>query len=186
VNTVVAIYPDAGVAVVALANQASPLPGRLAADLAAAVMPVYAAERARRVATRAGAQPTPLTGPPASFAAPAEARGTWSGTVQLHDRTVPIVLRVGESDVRARFGESPALWTPVNDASFANGLLGGRFVGIVPTDDTRRAPHRIAMLLRLHEGSLRGWIAAQVTAPTNDFSLSFYADLVKDPAGGAP
>jgi len=186
VSTVLVIYPDAGVAVVALANQASPLPGRLAADLAAAVMPGYAAERARRRATLAGAPPTPRTGPPASFAAPAEARGTWRGTVRLHDRTVPMVLWVGESDVRARFGDAPALWTLVNDATFANGLLGGRFVGTVPTDDARRAPHLVAMLLRLHEGTLRGWLAAQVTVPTNDFSLSFYADLVKDPAGGAP
>ncbi len=186
VNTVLAMYPDAGVAVVALANQASPLPGRLASDLAAAVMPAFAAERARRVATLAGARPTPRTGPPASFSAPAEARGTWRGTVRLHDRTVPMVLWVGESDVRARFGDAPALWTLVNDASFANGLLGGRFVGTVPTDDARRAPHVVAMLLRLHEGTLRGWLAAQVTAPTNDYSLSFYADLVKDPAGGAP
>ena len=186
VSTVLVIYPDAGVAVVALANQASPLPGRLAADLAAAVMPDYAAERTRRVATLAGARPTPRAGPPASFAAPVEARGTWRGTVRLHDRTVPMVLWVGESDVRARFGDAPALWTLVNDASFANGLLGGRFVGTVPTDEARRAPHIVAMLLRLHEGTLRGWLAAQVTVPTNDFSLSFYADLVKDPAGGVP
>jgi CubicO group peptidase (beta-lactamase class C family) len=191
VNTVLALYPDAGVAVVALANQASPLPGRLAADLAAAVMPSYARTRTARLAaadtmSRAqglGARPPAA---PAAFAAPAAARGTWRGTVRLHDRTVPLVLWVGESDVRARFGDAPALWTLVNDATFANGLLGGRFVGTVPTDDARRAPHVIAMLLRLHEGTLRGWLAAQVTAPTNDFSLSSYADLVKDSTGGAP
>ncbi len=186
VSTVLAIYPDAGVALVVLANQSSPLPGRLAADLAAAVMPDLAAERARRGARLTSAQATPLTAPPASFATPSVARGTWRGSVRLYDKIVPMVLWVGASDMRARFGEAPALWTLVNDASFANGLLSGRFVGTVPTDDARRAPHIVTMLLRLHEGTLRGWLAAQVTGPTNDFSLSSYANLAKDPVGGAP
>jgi hypothetical protein len=186
VNTVLAFYPDAGVAVVALANQISPLPGRIASDLAAAVMPAYASVRtaARRAAadTMARVQGVGSRAPaaPAAFAAPAAARGAWRGTVRLFDRSVPIELWVGESDVRARLGGAPALWTLVNDATFQNGLLGGRFVGTVPTDDARRAPHVVAMSLRLHEGTLRGWLAAQVTAPTNDFSLSSYADLARD------
>jgi len=191
VNTVLSLYPDAGVAVVVLANQSSPLPGRLASELAAAVMPAYASERATRRAALDSAQraqraATRAAVAPASFAAPAAARGTWRGTVRLYDRTVPIVLQVDESDVRVRLGEPPVLWSLVNDASYQNGLLGGRFLGTMPTDDARRAPHVIAMSLRLHEGTLRGWLAAQVTARTNDFSLSSYADLVKDSAAVAP
>lgn len=188
VNTVLALYPDAGVAVVALANQASPLPGRLAADLAAAVMPAYAAERAAsRARVSAAARSAAATvGAPASVDVPAHARGTWRGTVRMDDRTVPLVIWVGESDVRARLGESTALWSLVNNASFADGQLGGRFLGTVGTTDVRGTPHQIAISLRLHEGTLRGWLAAQATQPTNDFSLSYYANLVKDTAGGAP
>jgi len=189
VNTVLALYPDAGVAVVALANQSSPLPGRVASDLAAAVMPAYAKVRTARRAAADSArrrEAAALAVVPAAFTAPAEVRGTWRGTVKLYDRSIPIVLFVGESDVRAKVGEQPGLWTLVNDATYQNSLLGGRFLGTIPTDDAGRAPHVIAMSLRLHDGTLRGWLAAQVTARTNNFSLSSYADLRKDPPAVAP
>lgn len=188
VNTVLAFYPDAGVAVVALANQSSPLPGRVASDLAAAVMPTFASVRAARraeAAARARADAPPGTAP-ANFVAPAVARGTWRGTLRMYDRSIPLVLWIGESDIRVRLGERPALWTLVNDATFVNGLIGGRFVGTIPTDDARRAPHVVAMSLRLHDGALRGWMAAQVNVPTNDFSLSSFADLARDSTSTVP
>lgn len=195
VNTVLALYPDAGVAVVALANQSSALPGRVASDLAAAVLPAYASARAfaraatvRAAADSVGRRENSASGglPPAAFVAPAHVRGTWRGTVRLPNRSIPVVLWIGESDVRARLGEQPAFWTLVNEATYQNGLLGGRFLGTIPTDDASRAPHVVAMSLRLHNGTLRGWLAAQVTAQTNNFSLSSYADLTKDSTTVAP
>jgi len=74
----------------------------------------------------------------------------------------------------------------VNDAAFSNGLISGRFVGTIPTDDARRAPHVVAMSLRLHDGTLRGWVAAQVNVPTNNFSLSSFADLARDSTSAVP
>lgn len=183
VNTVLAMYPDAEVAIVALANEASPLPGQIAAELAAAVMPDYAKSRTAAIAMRAHERVEASNDPPATFVVAPELRGTWRGTVRMYDRTVPLVLYIGDRDIRAQFGDAAGLWTIVNNASFQNDLLGGRFVGAVPTDDAARASHVVAFSLRFHDDMLRGWMAAQATGPRNNFSLSSYAELKRDTSG---
>ena len=172
VSTVLSLYPTEGVAVVVLSNQSSGLVGRIAADIAAAVLPPSfgAALAARRAA------------PPvaASFAAPPDLRGEWRGTVRTYDGTLPLVLRVDSSEVRVRLGDGAgALWTLLNNAGYRDGVIGGRFLGTIPTAEARRVPHVISLQLQARNGTMRGWVAASATAETNDYSLSSYAELTR-------
>jgi CubicO group peptidase (beta-lactamase class C family) len=179
VATVLALYPEHGLAVVVLANQSSALPSRVATEVAAAVLPP---DYARQLAERRAAPPS--TPPP--FAAPAALVGEWQGTVRTHDgAALPLVLRVAEGEVRVRLGERPGLWTLLNEPSFRDGVLGGRFVGTIPTRDASQRPHAVVVALRLSGDTLAGWAAAQASTATNDFSLSSYAALGRAPARAA-
>lgn len=172
VATVLSLYPAAGVAIVVLSNQSSGLPGRIATELAAAVLPSsYGAALATRRGTPARA--------PATFATPADLRGEWRGTVRTYEGSLPLVLRLDSLDVRVRLADRGALWTLLNDASIRDGVLSGRFVGTLPTADARRAAHVIALQLQAREGTMRGWVAASATTETNDYSLSSYAELTR-------
>jgi CubicO group peptidase (beta-lactamase class C family) len=178
VATVLSLYPEHGVAIVALSNQSSGLPGRIVGEIAAAVLPpAYAQARA---AARASAAATASVAPPA-LDAPTELRGEWRGTVRTYDGVVPIVMRIDSAEVRVRLGDSPGLWALLGGASFRSGVLGGRFLGTMPTAEARRVPHVVAVSLQLRDGTLRGWAAAQATEETNDYSLSSYAELTRVP-----
>lgn len=183
VATVLSLYPEHRVAVVALSNQSSGLPGRIATEIAAAVLPP---RYAQALAAARAAPPARATPP---VALPPELRGEWRGTVRTHAGTLPIVLRVDSSEVRVRLGDAPGLWALLGNATFQRGVLGGRFLGTIPTDDARRVPHVVAVSLQLRDGTLRGWAAAQATSETNDHSLSSYAELTRvsdGAAAGAP
>lgn len=180
VATVLSLYPAHRVAVVVLANQSSGLPGRIAAEVAAAVLPPsYGRARAAALAAAPAAPP--------ALALPAELRGEWRGTVQTYEGTLPIVLRADSAEVRVRLGDAPGLWALLGNASYSNGVLGGRFLGTIPTPEARRVAHVVAVSLQLRADTLRGWAAAQVTASTNDYSLSSYAELTRTPgaSGGS-
>lgn len=176
VATALSLYPAQRVAIVVLSNQSSALPGRISAEIAALVLPAsYATSLATR---RAAPAPTP-----AEFSAPRELRGEWRGSVRTYEGTLPITLRVDSSEVRVRLGDRPALWTLLNDATFRNRLLAGRFLGVIPTADAGRVPHLVTMQVQLRGDTLRGWAAASATAETNDYSLSSYAELTRSAAG---
>jgi hypothetical protein len=169
VSTVLSLYPTERVAVVVLSNQSTGLVGRVAADIAAAVLPPsFGAALAARRATAAVAS---------AFAAPADLRGEWRGTVRTYEGTLPFVLRIDSSEVRVQLNGS--LWTLLNDAGYRGGVIGGRFLGTIPTADARRVAHVVTLQLQLRNGTMRGWVAATATAETNDYSLSSYAELTR-------
>lgn len=182
VASVLSLYPEQRVAVVALSNQGGALPARVAAEIAAAVLPpAYA----RSLDSTRAAGPA---APPA-LRAPAELRGEWRGTLRTYEGTVPIVLRVDSAEARVRLGEGPELWAVLGYASFRHGILQGRFLGAIPTAEARRVPHAVAIAWHLRDGVLRGWAAAEATTPTADYALSSYAELTRAPAapaGGTP
>ena len=93
---------------------------------------------------------------------------------------MPFTLVVKSDDVHVRLGGDDALWTVLNEPSFRNGLLGGRFVGTIPTDHARLHPHDVAMSLWLGEGKLRGWAAAQATTEPIAGAVSSYVELRKN------
>ena len=114
-----------------------------------------------------------------SFVAPSDLRGEWRGTVRTYEGMLPIILRIDSAEVRVRLGERGALWTLLNDVSFRGGVLGGRFLGTIPTADARRVAHVIALQVLARNATMRGWAAASATSDTNDYSLSSYVELAR-------
>jgi hypothetical protein len=99
--------------------------------------------------------------------------------VRTYQGTVPIAIRVKADEVLVRFGGRGALWTLVNRPNFFNQLLGGEFVGTMPTTDAMRHPHNLAMLLWSGDGKLQGWVAAIATNDPIAGAVSSYAELTK-------
>jgi CubicO group peptidase (beta-lactamase class C family) len=175
VNTTLSIYPEQDVAIVVLANQSGRLPFDMSQEIASIVLPGYGAKLAESRA-RARSQTRP------SFTAPADLVGEWTGTLRTYEGTVPLTLLVKSDDVHAKLGGNRELWTVLNNASFRNGLLGGQFPGVIPTDDAKLHPHNIGVSLFLKDGKLQGWAAAQSTNDPVAGAISSYVELTKKPA----
>ncbi|MDX1383386.1 MAG: serine hydrolase domain-containing protein [Thermoanaerobaculia bacterium] len=97
---------------------------------------------------------------PTPFAVGEELVGHWSGIVDTYAGEVPFSLRIRESgEIHARLGEQ--LWALVNDPSRADdGLLRGRFVGELPTEDVARDPGTLMLQLALRGDELDGALTA--------------------------
>jgi hypothetical protein len=102
--------------------------------------------------------------------------------LRTYEGTVPLTLLVKSDDVHAKLGGNRELWTVLNNASFRNGLLGGQFPGVIPTDDAKLHPHNIGVSLFLKDGKLQGWAAAQSTNDPVAGAISSYVELTKKPA----
>jgi CubicO group peptidase (beta-lactamase class C family) len=173
VATSLELYPEQNMAIVSLGNASTEAPYRLAADLAAALVPGYKATppraRSRAVAT---------------FTSPAELTGEWTGTVRMYDgSTTPIALLVKSDDVHVRLGSGDdALWTVLNSPTFKNNLLTGQFAGTIPSEEARRFPQNVGMSLLLQGDTLRGWAAAMTTDKPLTGAMSSYAELTRKAA----
>ena len=174
VETRLDLYPSEDLAVVVLENQSSELPTMIASAIENVLLrgrgDAIAAERA----TQQG-RPRP------AFAAPTELVGDWAGTVRTYQRTIPITIRVRSDEVLVRLGGADALWSLVNDVGFEDQLLGGEFLGTMPTPDAMRHPHELGMSLWYADGKLRGWIAAMATNRPVAGAVSSYAELTRAP-----
>jgi CubicO group peptidase (beta-lactamase class C family) len=171
VSTTLKLFPEEDVAIAVLANGGAAAPHRAVFHLAGAVLPHYDARLQER---GAGGQ-----GPP-SFGVPPSLWGEWTGTVRTYDgKTTPFVLLIKSDDVHVRLGAGNALWTMLNGPSWRNNLLGGRFMGTIPSDEARRFPHNIGLSLWLDDGKLRGWAAAMTTDEPVTGAMSSYAELTK-------
>jgi CubicO group peptidase (beta-lactamase class C family) len=167
VATTLAIFPTENLVVVVLANSGS-RPESIAADIAGLFLPRYADSMAA-----ARARP-PQTPPP--FAPGAALVGQWAGTVKTWQRTVPIRLEIRDNgDVFASLGEQPR--AVVNQLTFVNNRLTGRFAGQIGTDDAGRWPHSLQLGLQLVEGALKGQLSAQTGTDPLYYSLASYAEL---------
>jgi len=172
VATMLSLYPADSVVIVVLSNQSSGIPGRIATELAAAVLPPrYATALAERRAT-------PRT-PPSPFTVPSALRGEWRGTVTTYDGKLSMAIRADSARVLVQWGTASAPWVALDNASFRSDLLGGSFAGTMPTDDARRVAHVIGIHLLVRGDTMRGWAAAEARTETNDYSLSAYADLTR-------
>jgi len=97
------------------------------------------------------------------FTPGAELTGEWRGTLETYQGSRPLVLRIEESGaVRVRLANQ--LWTLLNQVSFRDGWLSGRFAGDVGAEDASRRPHTILLTLKLRGESLNG-AASSVSLP---------------------
>jgi CubicO group peptidase (beta-lactamase class C family) len=167
------LYPTEDLAVVVLENQSSALPHIIASQIENVLLPGRAQAI---VAERASQQ-----GQPRSLAVPTELVGEWAGTVRTYQGTFPIALRVKPDQILVRLGGPGSLWTLVNRAGYDNQLLGGQFVGTIPTADAMRHQHNVGMSLWYADGMLRGWVAAIATNRPVAGAVSSYAELTRQP-----
>lgn len=175
VNTTLNLYPSEDVVIVVLSNQSSRLPFEVSQQIAGVVLPGYAARVAETRDRNRGRTPP-------TFSAPAELQGLWRGTIRTYQGSLPLAIVVKSDDVHVKMGGDNALWTVLNDVSFRNGLLGGRFPGAIPTDDAKRYPHDVLVSLWLNDAKLRGWGAAVATNVPVAGAVSSYVELVRQPA----
>jgi CubicO group peptidase (beta-lactamase class C family) len=180
VSTTLKLFPEQDVAIAVLANASAIAPHRAVFYLAGAVLPRYDARAQERQVAGGGNQPP-------SFTVPATLWGEWTGTVRTYDgKSAPLSLLIKPDDVHVKLGPTTALWTALNGPSWRNNLLGGRFVGTIPSEEARRFPHDVGLSLWLDEGKLRGWAAALTTDEPLTGAMSSYAELTKAPAPTQP
>jgi CubicO group peptidase (beta-lactamase class C family) len=153
VSTVLRMLPDDGLVVVALCNASSDLPFRVADDVAAALLPTYAAARAA-----APPEPAPTRMAlkrDATWEASPALIGRWQGHAATYAGQVPAELRfVPGGFIHARFGDG--LWTLLNNVTVDGPWLKGFSEGVMPTPDAERHLHRLYWDLRLRGDLLTG------------------------------
>lgn len=175
VSTRLVIYPDEGVAVVVLCNTSDPSVPRIIQEVTAAALPGYGealrAERARQGED----QPEPEAARPelAAFV------GTWEGSLQTWDESIPIYLVVQEDgDVHVQVeGQLETLLTGI---SLQGGTLIGRYAGEIPTSDAQRHPHSVLLALRSYGDTLRGAASAQTLEAPIHFALTSYVEVARE------
>ncbi|MEO8451153.1 MAG: serine hydrolase domain-containing protein [Gemmatimonadota bacterium] len=172
VATILRIYPEADAVVVVLLNAgANDVAGRIAARVAAAMLPPQFGETLRQ---REGRGPDPA---PDSFRPNGELVGEWNGTVRTWNGTVPLKLIIdAEGAARATLGDRPS--APVGGLRWQGGRLTGNLTGRLSTPDASRDTTAV-FDVRLHESRLSGSVSS--TLP-NAHALSSYVMLVRRPA----
>lgn len=171
VATTLTLYPSENLAIVVLTNKSDGIPFRVAEEIAAVLLPRYAATRAERRARMA------LSAAPSPFPPP-ELAGGWTGTLRTYDATVPMTLLFQpDGDVHVTLGGQ--LETLLTGAQFQNGALVGRFAGTIPSEEQRRHQHSVLLNLRLRDGRLVGQASAQTTEEPVYYALTSYVELTK-------
>ena len=176
VSTVLHLYPDHNVVVVVLTNQSNGVVGRIADDLAAAALPIFADSLAK---ARARGPATPPAQPAVSNAL----LGTWEGILRTYEREVPMRLVVDLNRVAtiAIGDQAPVQLTPLMLSP--DGLrLQGRAATTIPTEDARRHPHVVQLNLHLRDGVLLGQASAiGADGTTAYFALTSFVRLSRKP-----
>jgi CubicO group peptidase (beta-lactamase class C family) len=166
VATLLKLVPSERIAVVALANSSCTLPGKVAADMLAALLPAYGARRSAEEAKPP--EPPPAFAP---FGGASELEGEWAGTVRTHEAELPLTLWFkADGDVHARLGAQ--LTALVNDVTCKDGWLSGCFLGDLGTEDANRRPYHLHLDLKLRGDVLNGALVAKT--------------VLAQPQGGAP
>ena len=171
------LYPSEGAAIVVLTNIDEPLDHRLftvgiAQDLAAAVLPRYAAAlEAERAAVNGSSPSRPASMNPTLV-------GEWSGQVALSHGESRLALTVsGEGQVTVRLDDGAV----VNVRGVAAGAtqLTGRFDGPASLAGGN-GPAELILNVRLREGRLRGELTVQSAGARPHFALSSFLSLERD------
>lgn len=175
VRTILNLFPTENLAVVVLTNAETNNLGRVAGEIAAAMLPRYAVGWRERMARRTDIPPTTARVP---FAPTPELLGEWTGTLRTWERSIPMTLVVQpDGDVHVKI--EGQLETILDGPSWRDNNLTGRFAGSIPTPDANRWPHHVLLNLRLRNGTLNGTASALQEIEPVYFALSSYVALTR-------
>jgi CubicO group peptidase (beta-lactamase class C family) len=150
VSTLLRLYPAEKIAIVALGNASSNLPGQVMDRIVAVLFP--------EAARNPGAQnQTPQL---QDFKPSNELLGAWQGKVQTYKGELGFkLLFQPDGDVHVKLGTQ--LTTLLNRPQFKDGYLSGSFAGDIGTEDANRTRYLLQLSLKLRGVVLNGAMTAQ-------------------------
>jgi len=156
VSTRLILVPSESLAVVVLCNAAQQDLTRLIfEEILSVFLPGYGSYRSRVKAEEESKEKKEH----AKFKPSPELIGEWSGVVHTYKDAIPFSLSIKDSgDVHAKLGEQ--LITLLNDSSFDDGYLKGRFSSDIGTEDANRLPYLLHVELKLRDKVLNGSVTA--------------------------
>jgi hypothetical protein len=163
VSTCVQFVPSERLAVVVLSNSRSPLAYRLPEMITDILLPERAADEKREPQVEKEPEKKEEEKKPdgdsdgnsSGFAPSAELVGTWNGELVTYQAKTPLRLVIqSDGDVHVRLGQQ--LQTLLNNVSYRDGYLRGRFAGKVPYDDHRGRDYHVQLELKLRDNKLDG------------------------------
>jgi len=111
----------------------------------------------------------------ASFAAPADLIGSWSGEIRTWSASIPIQLDVRRDGARVRLGSAAAVG--LDGLEVFDGRLRGRSPGRLPAPDLEGVPYELWYELRRDRDHLVGAVYAADTAPLRHFVLPSWVKM---------
>jgi CubicO group peptidase (beta-lactamase class C family) len=176
VSTRLVLVPSESLAIVVLCNAAQQdLTRLILEEFLSVLLPGYKAYRSRVKAEGEGKENME----PVKFKPSPELIGKWSGVVHTYKDAIPFSLSIKDSgDIHAKLGEQ--LTTLLNDSSFDDGYLKGRFSSDIGTEDANRLPYHLHVELKLRDKALNGSVTA-ISLPGKRVgnALSYWVELAR-------
>lgn len=176
VSTRLVLVPSESLAVVVLCNAAQQdLTRLILEEFLSVLLPGYRAYRSKVKAEVEGNENME----PVKFKPSPELIGKWSGVVHTYKDAIPFSLSIKDSgDIHAKLGEQ--LTTLLNDSSFDDGYLKGRFSSDIGTEDANRLPYHLHVELKLRDKVLNGSVTA-ISLPGKRVgnALSYWGELAR-------
>jgi hypothetical protein len=172
VSTMLALYPEEQVVVAVLLNKSVPAAtDAIVTEISAIMLPRFASGlRARRAAAR------PAPPPAVDSTLHAAIQGAWRGFIYTYADSVPVTLTV-DSGEAMRISVAGAAPIPLSAVTLQRGVVTGRAAVQLSAADLARRAHDTLLWLRIHDGRLSGYAAAQTNTPRAYYALSSYVRL---------
>ena len=179
VSTMCMFLPTERIAVVVLGNSNSSLPSSINDMILKILLPEDKPKTPSPSLSR-------FNPPPDKFVPGSELVGTWKGHLATYQGELPLVLVIKDSgDVHVRLDKQ--LETLLNNPSFHEGFLRGRFAGNIGTDDARGRRYHLHLEAKLRDQVLNGPVMA-ITLPDGrgTSAVTHWVELKRESTPAAP
>jgi CubicO group peptidase (beta-lactamase class C family) len=178
VSTIMRLYPDEDVAVVALTNASPPdvysgipvIP-QIEQEIVASLVPRYAQALA--------ANPTNPDSSKKTYTPSAKLLGTWTGTLRTWQNAIPFRLTFQpDGDIHVKLGDQ--FETLLNQPHWQGKMFVGLFNSSIPTPDGNRERHYVRLeLWERGDAKLQGEANAEAADEPAHYSLASFVDLTR-------
>lgn len=168
VRNILKLVPSENIAVAVLCNSKNDIVLRIADEIIAVVLPKFGSEppTQEKIFSEKSNE---------NFSLPQDLLGEWIGHIHTYRDKMPIKMLVQkDGDVHIKLDEQ--METLMNDVSFDDGILSGRFCGKIKTEDASRFPHYISLKIKLRGKRMSGSASARAS---NRYALASYINLRK-------